>query len=210
MQNQQYNDVDTVKGVWYKINKDATFASKVTLSGTTYRMPDSESDRPVLLRGGSIVPFVSRDKLPEPLNAQSLRKTPIDFWVLPVNSSAKGELFYDDGESIETIEKGHYNHYSFSYADCHLVINPTHSNYTKPQNGDILKVSSIKIPLENAKSHKAENIEVKSTDHPSLIPVQFGDDYLQVNTFDVLDLLQVHKQVKITFNEKGQKHCFLS
>ena len=53
--------------------------------------------------------------------------------VLNGNGNAQGDLFYDDGESIDTIETKSYYHsiYQWSNSDHCLVINVTENNSEK-------------------------------------------------------------------------------
>ncbi len=66
--------------------------------------------------------------------------------------TATGDLFWDDGESINTIESGKYNYYTFElHPNCSLEINVIKSGYdmsSEPQVIDnifIVNTSDIKI-----------------------------------------------------------------
>lgn len=187
---------------------DSNFAINISAHEDHYRFVESESDRPLLLKGGSILPFVSRDRLPVPLNTATLRQVSIDLWVLPMGDSAKGELFYDDGESIGTIEKGEYSYFYMAYAMCQLVLTPRHTHRFGETSS--LRVASIKIPLYNHTSFDAKHLEMSMSGVNHSLPVAIHDDgYMEVNTEPLLDLLQVQHEVSMHFRYKKQKYCFL-
>lgn len=125
---------------------------RATVSSNHIHFDDSSSDRPLLLRAGSILPVIGAQSLPLPLNTDSLRRTPIELWVLPtLNGTAKGELFFDDGDSIDTVEKGSYNYYTFTFNKCHLTINVEHSGYQEQTgpNHDQLRIVSVNFAVPN-------------------------------------------------------------
>ena len=67
---------------------------------------DAESSRPLLFRAGYILPMVPEDRLPRKLNTATLRRVPIDLWVLPNQTgSAVGDLYFDAGDSINPVGK---------------------------------------------------------------------------------------------------------
>jgi alpha-glucosidase (family GH31 glycosyl hydrolase) len=84
---------------------------------------------PVHLRGGSIIPMSVKT---EHKNTNSVRQSAINLLVLPDQSKrGSGDLFWDDGESIDTIGNGVYNYYTFELLDnCSVVLNVKHNNYT--------------------------------------------------------------------------------
>ena len=134
---------------WFRFSED--FVERATVSSNHVHFDDSSSDRPLLLRAGTILPIFGAHSLPSPLNTDSLRRAPIELWVLPtLNGTAQGELFFDDGDSIDTVEKGSYNYYTFTFNKCHLTIDTNHSGYhNSPNNNDQLRIASINFAVPN-------------------------------------------------------------
>uniref|UniRef100_A0A8C6HZB2 Sucrase-isomaltase, intestinal n=1 Tax=Mus spicilegus TaxID=10103 RepID=A0A8C6HZB2_MUSSI len=90
------------------------------------------------LRGGYIIPTQQPD-----VTTTASRKNPLGLIVaLDENQAAKGELFWDDGESKDTIEKKIYILYEFSVSNNNLVVNCTHSSYPE---GNTLVFKTIKV-----------------------------------------------------------------
>ena len=187
---------------WFRMSGD--FVKKVHPDFDHVLFPDSESHRPLLLRAGSILPIVADHSLPKPLNTAKLRRVPIELWVLPTSSGmAHGDLFYDDGESIDTIESGHFNYYEFTLDRCHLTINAPHHGYVKPAaSHDILTVSSVNIALPHAKH---EDVQVTLDGTPVKSTIASHNLQIEVN----LDLLQWKKSVSIEIKSKSNE-CIIA
>ncbi|CAF1394494.1 unnamed protein product [Rotaria sordida] len=87
---------------------------------------------PILLRGGAIIPtqeFANNTKLS--------REKPFGLIiVLNSNGNAQGDLFYDDGESIDTIgsKSYYYSTYKWSISEKRLIINVIENNYSQMSN----------------------------------------------------------------------------
>ena len=82
---------------------------------------------PILLRGGSIVPTQEFDN-----NTKYSREKPFGLTiVLNTEGNAEGDLFYDDGESIDTVEKNlfYYAKFSWSNSEQRLTIKVIANNY---------------------------------------------------------------------------------
>ncbi|XP_053566084.1 maltase-glucoamylase [Bombina bombina] len=93
---------------------------------------------PVHVRGGYILPLQN-----PAFNTNYSRQNPMKLLVaLDESESAHGKLFWDDGKSIDSIEKGTYIEYQFSAGPNHLTLNATNSKYTDPNN---VKFEEIKI-----------------------------------------------------------------
>lgn len=61
------------------------------------------------------------------MNTARLEKEPFWLYIFPdANDTAYGELFLDDGESIDSIEKGKYNLYAFKSFQQSVVIATLH------------------------------------------------------------------------------------
>ncbi|XP_056622067.1 sucrase-isomaltase, intestinal [Triplophysa dalaica] len=82
------------------------------------------------LRGGAILPVQRPD-----VTTTYSRLHPMGLIVaLDENSRASGELFWDDGESRETVSSRSYMHYHFDVVNGILSINVLHNGYTDPNN----------------------------------------------------------------------------
>ncbi|XP_054167613.1 sucrase-isomaltase, intestinal-like [Oppia nitens] len=88
---------------------------------------------PVHFRGGSIIPMSAVSKHN---NTVTVRQAPINLIVLPVGNNnntflATGDLFWDDGDSIDTVEKNLYNYWEFQLLpNCTVFINPMKKGYS--------------------------------------------------------------------------------
>ncbi|CAG6005384.1 unnamed protein product, partial [Menidia menidia] len=90
------------------------------------------------IRGGAVLPT----QRPNVTTTYS-RLNPMGLIVaLDDNNQAAGELFWDDGDSRETFEKGNYVHYQFSVFNGALTMQVTHAGYKDPNN---LKFENIVI-----------------------------------------------------------------
>ena len=94
---------------------------------------------PLFVRGGSIIPHQQ-----SAMNTQASRKKPMYLIVtLDDQLKAEGDLFWDDGESIDTYETEKYNYFTFKFDNARLEIDPLTFNYSIM---DIeTKLDSIKI-----------------------------------------------------------------
>ena len=94
---------------------------------------------PLYIRGGAILPHQE-----SAINAVASRKKPLYLIVaLDQEQSAYGDLFWDDGESIDTYERSVYNYFIFNYKSKRLTIEPW--TYKYPQMGDDIQLNDIKI-----------------------------------------------------------------
>ncbi|CAF4751621.1 unnamed protein product [Rotaria socialis] len=94
---------------------------------------------PLFLRGGSIIPHQQ-----SAMNTVESRKKPLYLIVaLDKDQQASGELFWDDGESIDTYNRGMYNHFNFVFKSKVLTIDPWAYKY--PEMGDTIKLEDIKV-----------------------------------------------------------------
>lgn len=64
--------------------------------------------------------------------------------VLPKDKKAHGELFWDDGESIDTIKNGKYNHFTFDLNNCSLIIEKHKSGFNGTLSIKNIVVSQVK------------------------------------------------------------------
>lgn len=90
------------------------------------------------LRGGYIIPIQQ-----PAVTTTASRKNPLGLIVaLADDNTAKGDFFWDDGETKDTIQNGNYILYTFSVSNNKLDIICTHSSY---QEGVNLAFETIKI-----------------------------------------------------------------
>jgi len=187
--------------VWFKLAGD--FVERIQPTAGHIQFTDAESHRPLLFRAGSILPIVSENDLPKVLNSAVLRHVPIQLWVLPgENGTAHGDLFYDDGESIDTVPKGQYNLYDFKLEKCHLTIDVKHAGH-QPLLGspDILKIAAINVAVPNPK-----HTDIQVTQDGTALKSTLLTHTLHIETS--IDLLRTTKAVSISFLTK-ENECIL-
>ncbi|CAF5043361.1 unnamed protein product [Rotaria sp. Silwood1] len=94
---------------------------------------------PLYLRGGAIIPHQQ-----SAMNTVTSQKKPF-YLIVALNKkqSASGDLFWDDGDSINTYERYIYNYFIFNYNSNRLTLQPWTYNYT--QMGNEVKLEEIKI-----------------------------------------------------------------
>jgi len=94
---------------------------------------------PLYLRGGAIIPHQQ-----SAMNTVASRMKPLYLIAaLDKNQYAEGYLFWDDGESIDTYQKGVFNYFAFHYKSERLTIEPWTYNY--PKMGNDIKLEEITI-----------------------------------------------------------------
>ncbi|XP_073343836.1 sucrase-isomaltase, intestinal [Pagrus major] len=82
------------------------------------------------IRGGAILPT----QRPNVTTTYS-RLNPMGLIIaLDDNKQATGELFWDDGDTRETVETGKHIHYTFSVANSKLTMHVAHAGYKDPNN----------------------------------------------------------------------------
>jgi alpha-glucosidase (family GH31 glycosyl hydrolase) len=99
---------------------------------------------PLYLRGGSIIPHQQ-----SAMNTVLSRKKPFYLYIaLSKEQKANGDLYWDDGESINTYETFNYNYFIFNYDSQRLTIEPLTYKYPdmKNQLEDILIFGMTKSP----------------------------------------------------------------
>ncbi|KAM4628069.1 sucrase-isomaltase, intestinal [Polymixia lowei] len=94
------------------------------------------------IRGGAILPTQ------EPaVTTTYSRRNPMGLIVaLDDNNQAAGELFWDDGDSRETVETGNHIHYKFSVAQEVLTMQVTHADYRDPKNLTFENITVLGVP----------------------------------------------------------------
>jgi alpha-glucosidase (family GH31 glycosyl hydrolase) len=82
------------------------------------------------LRGGSIIPHQQ-----SAMNTVLSRQKPFYLYVaLNKQQQANGNLYWDDGESIDTYETSNYNYFIFNYDSQRLTIEPWTYKYPAMKN----------------------------------------------------------------------------
>ncbi|CAF4144535.1 unnamed protein product, partial [Rotaria sordida] len=85
---------------------------------------------PLYLRGGSIIPHQH-----SAMNTVLSRQKSFYLYIaLDKNERAQGDMFWDDGESINTYETSHYNYFIFNYDSKRLTIEPWTFKYPEMDN----------------------------------------------------------------------------
>ncbi|XP_045144841.1 maltase-glucoamylase, intestinal [Echinops telfairi] len=131
------------------------------------------------LRGGFIFPI----QQPSTTTAAS-RRNPLGLIIaLDDNQEAKGELFWDDGETTDTVTGSKYLFCEFSVSQNQLAVKIVQSNYKDPNN---LAFKEIKI----LGTKEPTNIVVKQNNIPTQAsPKVTYDTVLQVATITELSLV---------------------
>nr|XP_045367131.1 putative maltase-glucoamylase-like protein FLJ16351 [Camelus bactrianus] len=144
------------------------------------------------IRGGYILPWQ------EPaMNTQSSRQQFMGLIVaLDTNGRAEGQLFWDDGQSIDTYENGNYFLANFTAAQNVLQIQTIHNKYLSDSNP--LKVGSISIWGINS-THVTQ---VTCTyDNQQFMVMDFkSDPYNQTLTVQLTDkIISLEKLTEVTW-----------
>jgi alpha-glucosidase (family GH31 glycosyl hydrolase) len=94
---------------------------------------------PLFIRGGAIIPHQQ-----SAMNTVLSRKKPM-YLVIALDSKekARGDLFWDDGESIDTYQTSRYNYFIFAFNSQRLTLEPWTYNY--PEMGREVKLEEIKM-----------------------------------------------------------------
>ncbi|CAF3630946.1 unnamed protein product [Adineta steineri] len=94
---------------------------------------------PLFLRGGAIIPHQQ-----SAMNTVLSRQKPFYLIIaLDKKEKAQGDLFWDDGESIDTYETSNFNHFIFTYNSQRLTLEPW--SYDYPEMDKQVKLEEIKI-----------------------------------------------------------------
>ncbi|XP_028274772.1 maltase-glucoamylase, intestinal [Parambassis ranga] len=96
------------------------------------------------IRGGAVLPT----QRPEVTTTYS-RRNPMGLIVaLDDNNQAAGELFWDDGDSRDTVKNGNYIHYNFSVIDNMLTMQVTNAGYRDPNNLKFEDITILGVPSD--------------------------------------------------------------
>ncbi|XP_052438648.1 sucrase-isomaltase, intestinal-like [Carassius gibelio] len=120
--------------IWYNFET----GEKITDRKATIQMALPEDTIGLHLRGGGILPVQRPD-----VTTTYSRRHPMGLIVaLNDNKAASGELFWDDGDSRDTVASGDYIHYQFSVSNDVLSMQVAHNGYRDPNN---LKFENITV-----------------------------------------------------------------
>lgn len=196
---------------WYKLTKDNNFLEKAHPTSGHIHLTDQESNRPILFRAGSIIPIVEALPKEGSLNTRILRTLPLSLWILPeASGEASGDLFHDDGESLDTIEHQRFSYFVFSLKNCQLTILPEHRYKTSAEQ---LNLKNLKIPLSTTKTINQDNLELKldgfNSSMMKLPTSKLSHNELVIDfTVGPVDLLQLDGPVSVSFKAKNTGECF--
>ncbi|XP_022623710.1 maltase-glucoamylase, intestinal-like [Seriola dumerili] len=95
------------------------------------------------IRGGAVLPTQRPD-----VTTTYSRRNPMGLIVaLDDNNQAAGELFWDDGDSRETVKTGNYVHYTFSVVYGALTMQVTNAGYKDPNNLKFENITVLGVPF---------------------------------------------------------------
>ncbi|CAJ1065724.1 sucrase-isomaltase%2C intestinal [Xyrichtys novacula] len=94
------------------------------------------------IRGGAILPT----QTPDVTTTYSRRKAMGLIIALDDTNKAAGELFWDDGDSRDTVKTGKYIHYQFSAVNGAMTMQVTHAGYEDPADIKFDNITILGIP----------------------------------------------------------------
>ncbi|XP_075583620.1 maltase-glucoamylase-like [Pelecanus crispus] len=113
------------------------------------------------LRGGYVFPF----QRPATTTVAS-RKNPMGLIIaLDDNNEAVGELFWDDGESTDTVNNKSYISYDFKVSNNILQMNVTNNNYTDPNSLTFEEIKILGLLQEPVSVTVLQNNDVQNSSH---------------------------------------------
>lgn len=155
---------------------------------------DTRTIPPIFFRSGSIIPVAVIDSIGV-RNTKHLRQLPLSLAIYPQEGQADGELYWDDGESLDSIEKKKYNLYEFKlHSQKTIEIKALHSGYPdKP-----LKLDQIRLHGQNESSSATHKLELENK---SNVTGKVENGYVNFSGLN-LDLakLQSGHTIKLTYS----------
>ncbi|CAG2113294.1 unnamed protein product, partial [Medioppia subpectinata] len=150
---------------WHEVRPQLKLAPQV--GHITIQDTQPNGPPPVHFRSGAIIPMVTDTQL---TSTTGPAMNQIDLVVVPnVKWEARGELFWDDREGIDTIDAGKYNLYSFTqYANCTMEIHVSKAGYTS---GIHPTVRQVLVQSTGVKDH---GVEAKLDG--KIVPTKRGDN----------------------------------
>ncbi|XP_054162207.1 lysosomal alpha-glucosidase-like [Oppia nitens] len=133
-------DVYLPSGIWYPYSVSG-YGKPVDSSGKTMQFETPLDKVNVFLKGGNVVPI-----LPSRQTTTAMRKEKFTLVVvLDHNAGAEGQLYWDDGDSIDPIKSGRYSLFNF---DVSKGILSTHSVVDKYREQEIVVNNVIVLGLK--------------------------------------------------------------
>ena len=160
---------------------------------------------PVFYRAGSILPVAISDKII--MNTKKLRKLPLRLDIYPnyytnfhtnYTSIANGNLYWDDGESLDSKKKKKYNYFEFELKDKSIEIKAIQIGY----DSETIMVDEIRIygPFKKLIGEKFEyelkytNLKNENIQKRAVVSDTFiAFNYLQLN------LTEMKKTIKLQY-----------
>lgn len=145
--------------VWYDYHTGAK--EEVTSSNQWKTLQAPLEHINLHVRGGYILP----QQAPA-LNTNYSRLNPMKLLIaLDGNETANGHLFWDDGNSIDSIEHGIYVLYEFHARPNSIALTVTHKNYTDPNNLNFDEIKILGLPKQIEKLVVRKNGVVQTSNH---------------------------------------------
>jgi oligosaccharide 4-alpha-D-glucosyltransferase len=114
--------VDLPAGVWFDYFTNKNEPSKKYLGNQTINLPTSLETLPVLVRAGAFIPMIDDIQSTQDYDASQLT---LHYYADNSVATADYEMYEDDGETYQAIEKGLFEllHFSANQQQQHLSIN---------------------------------------------------------------------------------------
>ncbi|MEE6501195.1 hypothetical protein FKM82_004095 [Ascaphus truei] len=166
------------------------------------------------VRGGYILPWQKPAN-----NTHFSRQNLMGLLVaLDETESAHGQLFWDDGKSIDSIEKGIYIAYEFSAANKKITLTPTNTKYTDPNNVKFEEIKIFGLPKNisvlivkkggnvQPSTHQVTYDEAKQVAHITGLQLVLGESYTLEWNQDLLRF-DCHPEDDATEAKCGSRGC---
>ncbi|CAG2180831.1 unnamed protein product, partial [Oppiella nova] len=126
------------EGVWYPFSHNKV-GKPIASTGEYMEFEAPVDEVNTFLRGGNVVP-----RLPVRQTTTAMRTEKFTLMVVPdIKGEARGQLYWDDGDSIRTIESGNYTLVTFDVKNATLVTNPQHNEYAGGVTTDTIHVLGV-------------------------------------------------------------------
>jgi len=165
---------------------------------------------PIFLKGGSIIPIQEYGN-----NTKYSRKNPFSLIIiLNSDGNAEGDLFFDDGESIDTIKTKsyYYSKFSWSLLNKKLIFNIIENNYSSMSNlilNKIIIYGLKNIPIKININNKEFYPKIRSFTQI----VEINDLALPINqnlilTWSNTESMNIQRPEIVITNPKYRVDCF--
>ena len=117
-----------------------------------------------------------------------MRQKPIQLEVFPKNKRANGDLFWDDGDSVHSIDNKKYNYYRFELlANCSLVIDVKQKGY------------------DSSRPHIINKLLVANTSNHNNITAFVDNKQISGNVISKDDYIVIPIDIDLNSGKAGQK-----